>query len=259
MKLGIHMNAYPAPIGTQVALMVKHGFTATFSMADSPTLAEEITACRAAGIVHENLHAPFRHINDIWLEGEGGEQMLGELLLAVDRAHEYDIPTLVIHLSSGKTPPRVSDLGISRFDRLFAHAKAQGVVLAIENQRFLGSLALFLDYFPEARFCFDAGHSVCFTKNIPFLELFGERLVALHMHDNNTEDDEHRLPFDADIDFAPMMMALADTPYTGAMMLEVVARHTHYYDEVSAEQYYARASAAASRLRDTVRYHRTDY
>ena len=86
MKRGINMNAYPISIEEQVALMVKNGFHATFSMADSPTLDEEIRACRAAGIVHENLHAPFRNINFIWLEGREGDEMLASLIKAVDDA-----------------------------------------------------------------------------------------------------------------------------------------------------------------------------
>ena len=259
MKLGINMNAFPAPIEEQVRWMVEYGFSATFSMADSPTLEEEILACREAGITHENLHAPFRGINAIWLDGEEGDGMLARLLLAVENAKKYGIPRLVIHLSSGKNPPRVSDIGLSRFDRLFAYARECGIVLAIENQRYLGSLALFMDYFPEAGFCFDTGHSVCFTKNIPFLDLFGERLIALHIHDNNTVDDEHRLPFDADIDYAPMMMDIADTPYTDAVMLEVVATHTSFYENTTAQEYYQKASEAAKRLRDLIRYHRTEY
>lgn len=260
MKLGINMNAYQASVEEQVALMVKHGFRATFSMADSPTLDEEIRACRAAGIVHENLHAPFRKINSIWLEGEEGDEMLASLIQAVDDASAYGIPTLVIHLSSGKTPPRVNKLGFSRFDTLFSHAKEKDVTLAIENQRFLGILSLFMDYYPEAKFCFDTGHSMCFTHGeIPFLELFGDRLVALHTHDNNTEADEHRLPLDADIDFAPMMAEIADTPYAGSLMLEVLSDHSPDYANTTADEYYARAAAAAQRLADLVAYHRTDY
>ncbi|MBR2612109.1 MAG: sugar phosphate isomerase/epimerase [Clostridia bacterium] len=260
MKRGINMNAYPISIEEQVALMVKNGFHATFSMADSPTLDEEIRACRAAGIVHENLHAPFRNINSIWLEGREGDEMLASLIKAVDDASAYGIPTLVIHLSSGKTPPRVSNSGFSRFDTLFSHAKEKGVTLAIENQRFLGILALFMDYYPEAKFCFDTGHNACFTKSeIPFLELFGNRMVALHTHDNNTDADEHRLPLDADIDFTPLMAEIADTPYSGALMLEVISTHSPYYADTTADEYYARAAAAAQRLADLVAYHRTDY
>ena len=260
MKLGINMNAYPTSIEEQVEMMKKYGFEATFSMADSPTLHEEITACRKAGIVHENLHAPFRKINSIWLEGEEGEEMLLSLLKAVDDAKAYGIDTLVIHLSSGKTPPRVSNLGFERFDRLFAHAKKEGITLAIENQRYLGILSLFMDYYPEAKFCFDTGHNACFTKSeIPFLELFGNRMVALHTHDNNTEEDEHRLPLDANIDFPPLMSEIADTPYAGALMLEVIATHSPYYENTTAQEYYQKASEAAKRLRDLIRYHRTEY
>ena len=42
--------------GQAVRLNKKYGFEAAFSLADSPTLEEEIEACQAAGSVHGNLH-----------------------------------------------------------------------------------------------------------------------------------------------------------------------------------------------------------
>lgn len=252
MKIGICMRAYPVAIEEQVRLMKKYGFDATFSAADSETLDEEIAACRAAGIVHENLHAPFRHINDMWIDSPEGDMMLGELKAAVDSCKRYDIPVLVVHLSSGMRPPRINPLGISRFGELMAYAREQGVAIAYENQRFLSNISLAFEEFADAYFCFDTGHQACFTGNVSFLPIFGQRTVAVHIHDNHAiyNGDEHMLPFDGVIDFDATMRALARTPYHGALMLEVLATHTPYYESTSAEEYYARASTAAQRLRE---------
>ena len=55
------------------------------------------------------------------------------------------------------------------------------------------------------------------------------------------------------------MSEIADTPYAGALMLEVIATHSPYYENTIAQEYYQKASEAAKRLRDLIRYHRTEY
>ena len=246
------MGSYPTSVAEQVRLIKKYGFEAAFSLADSPTLEEEIEACKAAGIVHENLHAPFRRINDMWLDKPEGDAMLASLKRAVDSCQRHAIPTLVVHLSSGARPPRINPLGISRFEELMAHARAHDVRIAYENQRLLSNLALAFEEFPDAYFCYDTGHQWCFTANVKFLPIFGPRTIAIHVHDNHAiyNGDEHLLPYDGVIDLDAAMRDLAATPYDGAIMLEVVATHSPYYGETSADEYYARAAAAANKLRE---------
>ena len=84
------------------------------------------------------------------------------------------------------------------------------------------------------------------------MTLFGDKTVAVHIHDNHAvfDSDEHLLPYDGTLKLEDAMRALAKTPYSGAIMLEVVATHTSYYKDTTAEEYYARAAAAAKRLRD---------
>ncbi len=254
MKLGINMDAYPCSVDERISFMKKYGFEATFSMADAEDLDETVRKCKEAGIVHENLHAPFRGINAIWTDTPEGEEMLVRLLLAVDAAARNGIPILVVHLCSGECPPLPNELGLLRFEKLMRYAKERSVTIAYENQRYLSVLSLAFEKFPDARFCFDTGHEACFTKNLAFLPIFGEKTVALHVHDNHAvyNGDEHMLPFDGTIDFSRVMHLLAQTPYVGALMLEVVATHSPYYKNVSADEYYARAYHGACHLREFV-------
>ena len=44
-------------------------------------------------------------------------------------------------------------------------------------------------------FCFDSGHCNLFTPEFDLLDLYGDSLMALHLHDNDGKEDWHTLPF----------------------------------------------------------------
>jgi sugar phosphate isomerase/epimerase len=255
MDIGINIDAYPIPVSEQLALIKKNGFSAVFCMSGHHAINEITDICAREGITIESCHAPFDHINDIWYDTEDGERMLDELLAAVNECRDYGIPVLVVHLSSGETPPRVCDLGISRFGRLMTHADACGVTVAFENQRMLGNISVAMESFPTAAFCWDCGHESCFTDGRwDFMSLFGDRLCAIHIHDNRATHnaDDLRLPFDGEIDFDSVTERLARFGYAKAFMLEVFVGKNEAYRDMGPEAYYARAAAVARHLAETV-------
>lgn len=256
MKIGISWNCYGGLTrDEQIALMKKNGFEATFMGSKVTELEDCVVPLRQAGIDVETLHAPYDKINDMWLEGEAGDLMLGRLIQCVENAHRYQVPTVIIHMSSGNTPPIISDIGNLRFRKLVEAARKNKVTLAFENQRKIANLAIMFEYYDDARFCWDIGHEACFTPGRKYMPLFGDKLVALHIHDNTCEEnkDYHMLPFDGKIDFDNAAQFIAESGFEGTVMLEVGRWGSNFYDDMSAEEYYARAAAAAGRLRDKIR------
>ena len=247
MKIGVNFGGYPCSVDEQIELMERYGFTATFAGSANPSIDEIMTKCREHGIVVESHHAPFGRINGIWMEGEEGDSVLAELISCVDECERYGVPTLVVHLSSGERPPRINDVGASRFERLVKYADEHKVTIAFENQRMLGNLAFVLEEFETAGFCWDVGHETAFAGGKEFMPLFGDRIVALHLHDNHCEHngDEHLIPFDGIIDMDKAARRLAEAGYDKAIMLELVRKNSHHYDETDAETYFARAAEAA--------------
>ncbi len=69
--------------------------------------------------------------------------------------------------------------------------------------------------------CLDIGHCAL-TGAIPAesIRVLGDRLQALHVHDNDTENDSHLLPFTGKIDFKSVMTALSQIGYTGELTFE---------------------------------------
>ena len=261
MKIGINMNCYGGglPIDEQLRLMKENGFEATFLGCEGASFDETVEKIQAAGITVDNLHAPFNKINDMWLPGDAGEDMLARLVRCVEKAASHGIPVIVVHVSSGNRPPIINDIGNDRFARLMEAANANNVTVAYENQRKLANLALMFEYYDEAGFCWDIGHEACFANGREFMPLFGDKLVALHVQDNNCEYnvDSHLVPYDGKIDFDKAARMIAARDYKGTVMLELIRKNSNRYDDLTPEQYYKRAANAAIRLRDAIEGYRT--
>lgn len=71
--------------------------------------------------------------------------------------------------------------------------------------------------------CLDIGHAEMRGVNTSAPEMIralGNRLQALHIHDNDKWHDSHKLPFTMDIDFEKVVQALKEIDYSGDFTLE---------------------------------------
>ena len=258
-KIGINLFAKEGlTLPEYAAKIASLGFEAVFSGVPAPEKAEEIGKVLSAnGLAWETMHAPYRRINDIWYDTEDGVAMYRSLTDGVDRCRAMGVPMMVVHLSSGRTPPSLTDVGRARFCSLVEYAVGKGVKIAFENQRMLANLAWTFEQFaavPEVGFCYDCGHEFCFTPGREYMPLFGKRLICTHIHDNDCEfnHDLHLLPFDGKADFPRVARQIRESGFEGTLMLEVIAKNSDYYDSTDVETYLTRAVAAAKRLRTMV-------
>lgn len=257
--IGITLPFKPVPsVPDYIACMADLGFNATFGIVHEPAEQARLAElCAARGIPTETLHAPFGHINDMWLPGEGGDAMLDELKQTVDHCLIAGAPIAVVHLSAGDNAPSITDIGRERFARLVEYAQTKNVRIAFENQRKLANLAWAFETFSTADgvdFCWDCGHEGCFTPGRQYMPLFGDRLACTHIHDNHQvyNGDEHLLPFDGTIDFSRVAAQIAASPFRGTVMLEASYDTDGYYSHITADEYLQRAFNAARRLAEMV-------
>ncbi len=71
--------------------------------------------------------------------------------------------------------------------------------------------------------CLDIGHAEMKGVNTSAVEMIhalGNRLQALHIHDNDKWHDSHQIPLSMDIDFVPIVKALKEIDYKGYFTLE---------------------------------------
>ncbi len=234
------------------------GFTTTFSgvLDTAEHQAEVANLLTKNGITYETIHAPFGHINDIWLDCEGGDVMLEELKTTVDRCKLVGAPIAVVHLSAGEIAPTVTDIGRARFAKLVEYACQNGIRIAFENQRKLANIAWAFETFSTedlVYFCWDCGHESCFSPGREYMPLFGKRLICTHIHDNSGkfDSDEHKLPFDGQINYTRWASHLNHYGYQGSLMLEVHNK-SKYYGDLTPEQFLQKAAKAAEKLRELV-------
>jgi sugar phosphate isomerase/epimerase len=212
---------------------------------------------RAAGLQIADGHAPFARdydmVNALWLDNLDGETTSGIYSRAVIEAAEDGVANLIIHPQDRNAPP-LSDLGIQRIKRLVETAEKRGVTIALENINNHRCLTYIFERVvsPSLGFCYDAGHRHCKEPDIDLLSMFGAKLTALHLHDNDGSGDQHRIPFEGSIDWPEQMRRIAATGYTGTTTLECTTGSPGAVmtsnDPRSAEEWLRDAFAAAKRL-----------
>jgi sugar phosphate isomerase/epimerase len=248
-KLGVNCDSIRGMHPTEtLKLMQEVGFEAYFTGAYTRAAVAPIKkAGDALGLTLNSLHAPFGGINDLWMPGMGYRAVYKQILETIDAAAENGIPAIVLHVSSGWNAPEITDLGLSRYDALVEYAEDRGVQIAFENLRMLGNLACLTDRYkkvPHVMYCLDIGHQHCYTPTINWMDIFRDRLLLTHIHDNfgiqreyQEDTDTHYLPFDGDVDYAQMMRDLDKYGYTGNLTLEIFNTTRPEYSEMTPEAF----------------------
>lgn len=213
MKFSINFDSTPLPDKHRAELIKNAGFNNVFlwwSRTDGMNF-DRVDTVRNANLGIETAHTDFWGVNNIWLDNLEGKEHFDYYLRAIPEAREAGIPTLIIHLSSGNTPPAVNELGLDRFHRMIACAEDNGIILAFENLRivsYLDTLLASTDS-PYAKFCFDVGHENIYNGGKGVFEKHSDRIAAFHIHDNHATSDEHLLPFDGNIDWKRIMKRIS--------------------------------------------------
>jgi len=179
---------------------------------------------RAAGLVVENMHTPFDGVNNFWIDNINGTALLDKFIGIVDDCAQHSIPAMVVHLSSGYTPPPCNEIGLDRIKRIIDRAEKYGVNVAFENLSTTRHLEYVLDKVKSslAGFCYDSGHHNCWAADEEFMKKYGSRLMELHLHDNDGNGDQHLLPFDGTCDWPVIMGEIAKAGFTGSIALEAM-------------------------------------
>ena len=81
--------------------------------------------------------------------------------------------------------------------------------------------------------CYDSGHANLNGYGFTHLERFKERLIAVHLHDNDGSRDQHKIPFTGTVDWTNLASMIASSAYKQCVNLEVVMRESGYKDEAA--------------------------
>ena len=179
------------------------------------------------GIVCNQSHAPFPSCCP---------EIRDRYKLALECTAEAGGSICIIHPDNNKSAEENAEM----YFELLPFAKECGVKIATENMwnwngeknhaspAACSSPESFAEHFKAVNddffvACLDIGHAEMKgldTSAPEMIKSLGEKLQALHIHDNDKWHDSHQIPFSMDIDFDAVVKALKEIGYSGYFTLE---------------------------------------
>jgi sugar phosphate isomerase/epimerase len=194
----------------------------------------------------ENVHMTFQRANALWEDTEETTISINDHISCIESCNSHGIPMMVMHLSKGYTPPEKSEKGLDNIIKIVECAEKNDIFIAIENIERMDYTDYVLDNIKsdKLRLCYDSGHDKCFVKS-GFLEKYADKIITLHLHDNDGTSDHHMIPGDGTIDWSYITNALKDANYTGAITLECTNKGFDIYNKLTPEEYLEKAYKSA--------------
>ncbi len=217
---------------------------------------------REYGLKLLNLHAS--HGQEKYWCSHLEYQRLAGVELAQNRvrmAAQMGARVVIIHVPAETTPElREQVLGQVRksMDAVLPFARSHNIQLAIENMESdnFEMLATLLNEYDAGvlGLCYDSGHGHIDGRGLDNLEKVKDRLIALHLHDNDGKNDQHKIPFSGTLDWERLARIIATSPYEQCLNLEVVIQNTGIRNEA---EFLCQAHSAGQRLAGLVAKYRS--
>ena len=170
-------------------------------------------------------------------------------------ARALGAPVCIIHsvsslaMGADPDPAEMRRLNYEMYTRMLPHARAVGVKIAAETfgdapkmgcLDFFGDIREFLmtfhriaaveDFAEHFTLCVDTGHSNKATRfgqprPADTIRILGRQVTCLHLNDNDTLTDQHKLPLGGSIDWKDVLDALDEIGYRGNYNMELNLSH----------------------------------
>ena len=147
------------------------------------------------------------------------------------------VPCFHAGISEEERALRSSQLdGLRRsLDELQPFSSDLQVPIAVENmsgEDYTILSSLLADYPPDfVGLCYDSGHgNYGPAAGLDFLAAHADRLIALHLHDNDGTDDQHQPPFFGNVDWARLAAIIRGSSYPRELSFELSVRNTPFKD-----------------------------
>lgn len=219
------------------------------------TMEEQMEFFKKYNLKPDSLHSRYTtsELPEFWKANEVGDRIEADLKEDIINASKYGFCAVVVHLFG-----EYSKVGEERLKRLLETCAEVKVPLAIEN---IDAPELFKTVFerlehPYLKVCYDSGHNNFVDKETDYLTLYRDKIVCLHLHDNNGKEDEHTLNRFGTINWDEIAKKLALLPNDVALNYEMLMYKKH---GVSMEDCVKETFAQAVELEAMVEKYRKKY
>ena len=195
-----------------------------------PLVMRRLEAVAPSYKVKFSIHAPITDVNIAALSDRMREAATMEIIATMEQAIQLKADTVTFHpgFQSMVTPGMESRAvekakrSIRTIDRLMNEF---GIIAALENMPSLkfmiGTGAKELNEMVDGtnmKICFDIGHANTVNQIDEIIDLLGDRIKNVHIHDNNGNNDDHMTIGDGKIDFGKVLKRLSN--YKGRYVIE---------------------------------------
>jgi len=244
LYLGINSNNDCGGSSAEIFANIKQaGFTHVMVAAKTGKFEHTLAEAREMGLQVPYVHLDYSGANDLWAKGLSNKRYIDNVISQLETCAKFGIRVAVTHATRGSAsvlalPP--NEHGLESMKIILEKAKKLGIKIALENcdEPNFKNFQYLLDNIDSEwlGLCYDAGHHNLYNPDFPLLEKYGDRILAVHLHDNMMDweygydytRDMHYMPFDGKIDYEKVMKKIAKTPYNNAIMLEI---HKNSTDE----------------------------
>ena len=172
----------------------------------------------------------------------------------IDMAARLGSDVVIMHAPKEVTDPVTADRGWPQFmrtlDELRPHARERGVRLALENGDFDILDRVFAVHGPDyIGLCYDSGHGNVRPGGLDRLERVRDRLISLHLHDNDGASDQHKPLFSGTVDWPRLARIIAASAYGKWVSMETTMKNAGIAGEL---EFLGRVREAGRRFADMI-------
>ena len=189
------------------------------------------------GLKLNDLHAS-AGVEKAWVSSLEYERLAGVELVKnrISMTARLSSDVIVMHI-----PSEPEDAGgknafwtqvLKSLDAIEPYARDHGVRIAIENLgpgSFKTIERILSQYSPDyIGLCYDSGHGnldIC-SDGLDQLERLKERLISMHLNDNDGTGDQHNPIFSGTVEWARLAWIIAESPYAKCINMEITIHHS---------------------------------
>ncbi len=163
----------------------------------------------------DNVHLPFENINNLWSEDNTERNnQINIIKKWLNECKHSGADIAVLHAVHGSNYVFDYSLGYDSFRKIIAEAENINIKIAIENTRMFNYVDFILKEIesPNIGFCYDSSHD--FIKGESSGEILNKwknKLIAVHLSDNDGLCDRHWVPGNGYIDWKKIINIIKQT------------------------------------------------
>lgn len=181
---------------------------------ETVSMKKELEYAKKLGLKATMIHCKYdgKILDNFWKSNIIGTYIRLYYSFQMRKAKGYT-SNFVVHLHGSKNAV-TSDIGIKRIKKLLKVAHKCNLNLCIENLFSYDEIPYVFSNISDERLkiCFDVGHRNCLTPSFDVLSNYGNFVSVLHIHDNNSKSDEHKILGNGSIDINEFANGLAQYP-----------------------------------------------